>query len=197
VNKARSTAVPAAIYPNGSTSSDSWEIASKCNLTPIHPTLRHILDNELGQLSRQLAYYQIFKPCNSNVYYELLTDGTSWLWKIMFYLYFGSYLRSFISSTLNFKDPSVRIICKEKLEKVISKLDFLVTTKKTEFLNGDSIGVADIALASLFAPLVYPDEYCCGKYTRILEKIQVSCDVFVVNIVVCSFSHSLQNNITI
>eukprot|EP01034_Spumella_vulgaris_P026924 gene26924-33573_t len=48
----------------------------------------------------------------------------------------------------------------------------LKDSNKTTFLTSDTIGVSDIALASLFAPLVYPPEYCSGKYTYIFDKMQ-------------------------
>ena len=44
------------------------------------------------------------------------------------------------------------------------------------FINGDTMGVEDVALAALAGPVVVPSGYCGGRYTRYVAALSaVSC----------------------
>jgi len=169
--QARATAVPLAVCPDGQIWKDSWEVATKTGLVDIDPELKAILDEKVGPLSRQLAYSYILKPSNNNIWNELLTCGTSWVWKLLWWLYLGSYLRKLMSKTMKTDKPLAVANCKAKLDEAIHEIDLIIEKRSTQFLGGNSLGVADIAVASLTAPLVNPDMYCGGRYGAVFAKL--------------------------
>lgn len=44
------------------------------------------------------------------------------------------------------------------------------------------LGVADIAFASLIAPLIFPEQYCNGKFTHVLNKLLAQDDCMRVEV---------------
>jgi hypothetical protein len=64
-------------------------------------------------------------------------------------------------------------ICKEEDALVVAELDDILSKRSTKFIAGDNQpGVADIALASLFAPLVCPSQYAYGVYFKWFKLIE-------------------------
>jgi len=166
----RSTAVPIAILPSGEVLVDSWDCASIARLGEVDPTLKKILDEELGPLARQVMYFHIFQPQNHQYFHELCLMNHGWFWRMCWHLFVGSYLIKLMTKLFVPKGFSI-ISTHEKLSSTLRKLDKIVSQRKGIFLGGDQIGLADIALASLASPLLTPPLYCEGKYTHIFNKI--------------------------
>ena len=61
------------------------------------------------------------------------------------------------------------------------------------FINGDTMGVEDVALAALAAPVVVPPGYCAGRYTRYFAALSLYllCLLRLLCLCVC---HSLPSN---
>jgi glutathione S-transferase len=178
--KARSTALPAAVFPDGTVLCDSWDIAAASGLPPIDPELKKLLDEELGPLARQGAYIHILKPANLNIFTALFTENKHWIWRLLCWLFLINYLHDYMVKLIQPKNQTTNEECKMKLVSVIRKIGVLITNKKTEFLGGDTIGIADIALASLMAPLVTPPLYCNGRFAHIFDKLEnQDLDVFL------------------
>lgn len=168
---ARSTAVPVAICPQGVIWTDSWDIATKSGLTDIEPELKKVLDEQVGPLARQLAYHYILQPRNDNIYNQLLTHGTNFVWRFLWWLFLGSYAKKILVKSMQPFHAGAVADCRAKLEIALKQVDDVVTSKTTPFLGGDHIGVGDIAVASLVGPLINPPNYCNGRYTGIFEQL--------------------------
>jgi glutathione S-transferase len=139
---------------------------------PIDPSLKKLLDEEMGPLARQAAYIHILNPVNSTIFDQLFTENKHWLWRLLWRLYFGRYLRNHMVKFMKPFDPVANRECREKLDKVFAELGVLITNKKTPYLGGETPGVADIALASLMAPLITPPLYCKGQFAHIFDKLE-------------------------
>lgn len=168
---ARATAVPLAVCPQGEVWTDSWDIASKSGLKDIDPELKKLLDESVGPRARQLAYSYILQPRNNNIWNKLLTFGTGWFWQLLWWMFLGNFLKKNMMKSMRPNDPQAVAECRAELEASLQKLDAIITGKRTPFLGGESLGIADIAVASLFAPLVNPPMYCGGRYTPIFEEL--------------------------
>lgn len=171
--KARAGAVPIAIYPDGRVLRDSWEIASSTGLKDIAPEFKQILDTELGPLARQFAYGYILHIRNRNVWNRLVCENNHWLWVVVWkYLGGCKYLTDLMSKMFRPYDEVAVKECKEKLSALIGTLSARVDRRQGKYLDGDTLGVADIALVSLMAPVVFPTKYCGGKYAAIFDTLQ-------------------------
>jgi hypothetical protein len=170
-SSARATAVPVAICPRGEVWVDSWDIATKTGLVDIEPSLKQLLDDKVGVLARQYAYHFILQPRNNNIWNKLLTYQTGFLWSFLWWAFLGSYTKKIMVKTMKPYNADAVTDCRSKLDASLKELDSLIANKKTPFLGGASIGVADIAVASLVAPLVNPAMYCGGKYTPVFEEL--------------------------
>ena len=84
-----STAVPIMVLPDGKVLTDSWSILKESGLPAIDGDMFPTYDEELGPLTRQLAYHFLLKPENSSIWNALCTDGYSWTWRTTWSLGFG------------------------------------------------------------------------------------------------------------
>lgn len=166
---ARATAVPVAVLPDGGVLVDSWQIADYSGLPGIEPHLKKILDEELGPLSRQLAYSHLLQAKNIKYFDQICTMNRSWIWRFLYWLTFGSSTKKILMKTFKPHDKEALNLCRNKLKGVMSELEGILEKRKGKYLSGDTIGVADLALASLGAPLVNPPLYCEGKYGKVFD----------------------------
>jgi hypothetical protein len=71
----------------------SWEIAEYSGrLGTIDVELKKVLDEELGPLSRQMAYYHILRPSNYALWSSLCTNNRHWLWRLVWWAFAADYL---------------------------------------------------------------------------------------------------------
>jgi hypothetical protein len=171
VKRGGTTSVPLAIFPDGSVLKDSWEIAASSGLPDISNELKIILDEELGPLARQLAYAKILSPKNKNIFQALCFEGQPWWWKLLWFLFLGSYIHKIMEKLFCTSDRNAVNIANEKMKTVSNKLETIIKNKKTIFLEGDTIGIADIALSSLFSPMVNAPSYRQGKFEHIFDLL--------------------------
>lgn len=166
----RSTAVPLAILPDGNVLLDSWDCARKAGFTDIDPELKKVLDEDVGPAARQLIYYHILKPENQKYFHELCLHNHGWFWRTCWTLFVGSYVLKLMTKLFapkTFSPESTR----EKLDQAFVTVEGYLNRRKGKYLDGDEIGLSDIALASLAAPLLSPPLYYEGKFTHIFNKI--------------------------
>jgi len=168
---ARSTAVPVAICPKGEVWTDSWDIAKRAGFEDIDPELKKLLDEEIGPLARQYAYHFILQPRNNNIFNELLTYNTGFLWRCLWWLFLGSYAKKILVKAMQPYHTGAVAECRAKLEVALKRTDEIIASKKTPFLGGATIGAADIAVAALAGPLVNAPQYCDGRYAPIFDKL--------------------------
>lgn len=180
----RSGAVPVAITPDGKVLLDSWAIAKSVpNLAPIDPNLQKLLDEEVGPLARQLTYSHILKTKNLHYFTRLCTENQGFFWNLIFKIYAGQELTKLMRKLFTpSSDPDIKQKSTERLQNVLNQIDqqYLQPAKAKghAFLTGDKLSVGDIALASLFAPLITPPQYYGGKYEKIFtEFVQTDEDV--------------------
>lgn len=170
--KSRSTAVPVLAMPDGRVLVDSWEIAQEAGIPAIEEANKRVYDEELGPLVRQFGYAFILSPTNRNIWDELCTQGKSFLWRTLWGLGLGSQVTKLLVGIFASSDAQAISECRVKLVALVKRLDERVRGRKGPYLSGDQIGLDDVALASLAAPLVYPDEYCGGAFNTSFKKME-------------------------
>ena len=171
-DRGRSTAVPLLVQSDGTVLTDSWSIARVSGLRDIDEKARLIYDTELGPLTRQLCYNFVLKPSNRNVWDGLCTAGSGWIWRWLWWLGVGSHVTKVMSKIFAVSNAAALAECRAKLASVFDAIAPRVRERKGRFLNGDTIGLEDVALASLAAPALLPANYCGGAYAewfRLLE----------------------------
>jgi glutathione S-transferase len=168
---ARATAVPVVALPDGSVLLDSWSIAAYSGLAPIDPELQSLLDDELGPLARQYAYSHIFKPKNINIFHAICTRNMGFGSKLLWNLYLGNKIVSQMTEFFRPHDVEAVRQCRAKLVAAVERLDGIVSGKTTPYLGGEKVGVADIAISSLIAPLVSPRGYAGGVFDEIFDQL--------------------------
>lgn len=169
----RATAVPVLVLPDGSVAPDSWSIANiATKLTPISQQLKVILDEELGPLSRQLAYHYLLMPKNLNIAEELFLSCGGWFYKICWWCFLKNMIIKRMQKMFKVFDTETVEVCRGKLRVVFEKLDSIIQNKKGKYIEGNTIGVSDIAIAALCAPIVLPREYCGGRYVAPFDRLE-------------------------
>lgn len=170
--KGKATSVPVAVCPDGTILTDSWEIATYSGLTDVDPDFKKFLDEEFGPTIRSMLYHQRFKPQNIYLFTKLCTFNRHWIWKLLWWLFVGDFCIKLLSNTFKTKDKNYYEENRKNLEIMLSKIDKKMDDMKGSYLSGhETPGVADIAVASLFAQLVHPPMYSEGKYTEIFDEL--------------------------
>jgi glutathione S-transferase len=173
-NKKGSTALPLLVLPNGEVLKDSWEIAKYSGLNQkLGSDFQNLLDEDIGPLSRQLAYFYMLKKSNRNVCNQFFTNGTGWLWTILWYSVLQFFAKPMLMKEFQSNNTIELNNCKAKLASKINEIDNIINNKTTKYLSGDTPGIDDFSLASLFSPLISPQEYALGRYNssfNLLEK---------------------------
>ncbi len=164
--------VPVLVTPEGDVCKDSWEIANYAGFDPIEPALRDVLDQEIGVYARQLAYFYILKPSNSDLANRLFTFSMGWFWTVLFYLGLGYFLKLSLRKSLRLDQPDSLRICREKLTASFSKIETELRKSNSPFLGGNKPGAADFALASLAGPVCSAPEYALGKYLNLFDELE-------------------------
>lgn len=166
----RSTAVPVAVLPNQEILLDSWEIAAFSGLPAIDPALKKLLDEELGPAARHFVYCRFLLPQNIYIIDQLCLMGRGWFWRICWYVYVGGFTKKTLKKVYQPENVQAAEACRVKLEKVLKELEVILNNRQGPYLGGEKIGIADVALAALAAPLVNPPLYCGGKYGKIFAS---------------------------
>jgi hypothetical protein len=85
-----------------------------------------------------------------------------------------------MSAIFGVNDSALVSACELKLEALFARIArerLPQPGSGQRFINGDTMGVEDVALASLAAPVVVPSGYCCGRYTRYVAALSAVCCV--------------------
>lgn len=162
------------VLPDGQVLTDSWKIAAASGLLPIpDDNFKKLLDEELGPSARQFAYTYILKnrPHNVAAWNSLASTGFGWAWWILWNMFVGRFVTKIMIKTFQPANEAASNECLEKLRIIFSKMSMQVASKKTKFLYGNELGLADVAFASLAAAVVMPDEYSRGKYYTLFNKL--------------------------
>ena len=171
VSKASPTSTPVMVLPSGDLLADSWSVCnyaamnSNGKLLPLeNEELRALLDNKLGVYVRYCAYYYILNDTNKERCEAMFLQDSHWLWKA-FWMLGGKFLvRGLMIRTFRCANRDHFLTVRGKLEALVDQhLDPLVKHRSSKYLSGDQIGVLDIAVASLFAPIVNAPLYAEGR----------------------------------
>jgi hypothetical protein len=165
--KASPTALPVLVCPSGAVRKDSWEVAAACpGLAPLDdPALRSVLDAELGVAARKLAYCVLLKPQHAARFAAMCTEGRHWAWRALWHLGGGAALRGVLAKAFRPEDAAGLAACVAQLEALLAPEGPLAAALRAArgrgqpYLGGAAPGVADIALASLGALVVLPEQY--------------------------------------
>uniref|UniRef100_A0A7S3GBE4 GST C-terminal domain-containing protein n=1 Tax=Palpitomonas bilix TaxID=652834 RepID=A0A7S3GBE4_9EUKA len=110
--------------------------------------------NQIGIHSRRVVYFHLFKYMDSSVY-ETLSDGVGTLEKVV-----GWSLLPLIKFAIKKGlrvDERGHNISKEKLDKLLDEVDGQLEGK--QYIVGNGFSAADLAVASLLAPIIFPPFY--------------------------------------
>ena len=140
----------------------------------MEPELRKILDEEIGPLSRQLAYSFILKPIHRKATDEMFLLGQGWVWRLLWTLCIGFFFRKFLSESLQITNTVAIANSRKRLGAAFEKIADILREKKTPFLGGNSPGAADFALAALSSPIIGVKEYNLGKFAATFDSIERS-----------------------
>jgi hypothetical protein len=154
------------VLPDGRVLTDSWSIAREAGLPAMDEKFMHLYDTRLGPLVRQYAYSFILRPSNRNVWNGLCTTGSGWFWRILWWLGAGDRVTKLMSKIFASSSESAFAECRAELVSLFDTIAPRIKARKGRFLGGDSIGLEDIALASLAGPMVWPANYCGGAYAK-------------------------------
>lgn len=167
------TSVPVCVLNNGDTLLDSWDIAAFSGMSPISDEIKNILDVELGPFVRHYTYTFILKPSNRNVFDQLCTANHGWGWKLMWWLGIGNYTAKLMAKMFRVGDTELIQKCRAGIRKVFDTLGDKLLASGGPYIEGKMMGIVDIAVASLAAVVVFPDEYGEGDHLpcwKLLEK---------------------------
>lgn len=94
----------------------------------------------------------------------IFTSQSGIFWKIIWWLFAGNYIKKAIRKLFLPTDMEAVDTCRMKLRDTVKRIDQILANKQTKYLSGSDTepGIADIALASLIAPLVDAPGYCNG-----------------------------------
>lgn len=163
--KPSATSLPVLVRPDGTVLRDSWEIAASTSLAPIDSALRDVLDYELGVAARKLAYCILLKPEHAGQFTIMCTEGRHWAWRLLWACGVGAMLRAMLAKSLQTADPVGFATCVATLDGLMAPtgpLSRALSASRAaghEYLGGAAVGQADIALASIGALLVLPENY--------------------------------------
>ena len=136
-----STSVPVCVMPDGRVLLDSWDIAAESGLPGPSSDAKKLLDEELGVLTRQLAYYYLLKPANSSVWCGLCTNQKHWLWRLIWTMGIRGVLTNVLKNTFASDNLDAVRECREKLKKLFQRLDEeLLIPNKIEVVEGSLNG---------------------------------------------------------
>lgn len=168
------TAVPVLVTPECVVCRDSWEIArySFSGVSDIPPELQEILDGEIGPLSRQLAYSYLLSKRNYSLTDSMFLSDCGILFSIVWRLILGFLFRSSVKASMLSEDPIGLANCRKRLKLAFDKVGEVLQKRNSTFLNGDTPGPVDFAIAALSAPVVAPREYCMGRYLSTFDEIE-------------------------
>lgn len=170
--KGSAGSVPIATLPDGRVLRDSWEIATFTKLKQISdPSFQELLDKEIGPITRALAYAFLLKPQNVKYLDQLITENHHWLWRLLYTFIFRSRLLKSLRKSYA-GDAKAIAETAEKLSVAVEKVNDRLIAKKTKYFGGDTVGVEDIALASLLAPALNTPDYCNGKFAHIFHAVE-------------------------
>jgi hypothetical protein len=103
---------------------------------------------------------------NQQVWKDLVFQNCGGFFKFLWFCGLGNITNGMMEKIFKPNDQDAFNECRNNLLIVLDKLDERITNKKTEYLMGSSIGIEDIAMSALAAPLVNPKFYCNGEYVK-------------------------------
>ena len=106
----------------------------------------------------------------------MCTEGRHWVFRLVWFMGFGNYLIQKMIAIFKTADSATQPACVVQTQVAMDKIATLLAEKKTKYLSGDELGVADIFTASLIAVVVNPPEYggrdnSLIKYTDEQERL--------------------------
>lgn len=164
--------MPVLVLSDSTILTDSWSISEYAatksgKLLPIDNEIKQLYDKDIGVLVRQYIYHYLLKKekLNKKVWNDLIYQNCGFIFKILWMLGLARIVNNLLEKIFKPNDMDAFQECRESLLVVLDRLDERVKNKKTEFLAGNNIGIEDIAMASLCAPIVNPKFYCNDEYS--------------------------------
>lgn len=185
------TLLPAVCLPDGTTVlEDSWAVVNHCWPKASWPSgFRACIDEELGTLGRQLGYTAIFRPANSAIWDGFCLDSAGPLFWAFYKLGAGSRLKNNMIALFRADDKKAEAYALQRLRAVIAKIESTwlhadaydgthVSARGWTVGGGSKPDAPDYAMATLTAILVWPPEYCAGRYKSYIDALLQQDDAF-------------------
>lgn len=167
----RSTVVPVGVLPNGEVLLDSWDIAHYSGLPPISASLQDLLDEGLGPLLRLRFYYYVMKPLNWKTFDQMWTRHLSMFSYVLWYLGLRYIAHDIMADLFQANNQEVIVNSEKNAKLMWNRVQEVVTSRNGAYLGGDAPGVADIAISSMAAFILFPPLFCEGRYERIFTEM--------------------------
>jgi glutathione S-transferase len=130
------------------------------SLTPADPTLARealeweaLADEEIGPHVRRICYHQLLE--HPDIVVPLLSHGGPWYGRFLLRSSFRQ-VREAMRKGMQINDAEVEV-SEKRLDAALDKVGARISGR--EFLVGDDFSRADLAVASLLAPLRMPEKY--------------------------------------
>ena len=185
------TLLPAVCLPDGTTVlTDSWAVVNHCWPNASWPLgFRACIDEELGVLGRQLGYTAIFRPANSAIWDGFCLDSAGPLFWTFYKLGAGTILKKNMIALFRADDKEAEAYAFQRIRAVIAKIESTwlhgdAYDSSTPCSAGWTVGggskpdAPDYAMATLTAVLVWPPEYCAGRYKSYIDRLLEQDDAF-------------------
>lgn len=125
--------------------------------------LYHSFIDDLNQYVWQYLYTELFRSRKEAI--KLLKRNVPFLDRLKYTFFYGSYKRALIEQwNIKDKEPVEFLI---EIKKILTKVEELLGDGR-RYLTGEKMTAADIAFASIMAPLLIPDEFG-GSIVKINE----------------------------
>jgi cytochrome P450/glutathione S-transferase len=116
--------------------------------------LYHTFVDDLNGFVWQYLYLQLLRSRKHAK--KLFKRGVPFMDRLKYTFFYGSYKRALIDQwDIKDKEPIEFLI---EIKKILSKVDDILSDGR-KYLTGDKISAADIAFASIMAPILIPDEF--------------------------------------
>eukprot|EP01039_Chlorochromonas_danica_P005936 gene5936-6535_t len=167
----RSTVVPVGVLPNGEVLLDSWDITRYSGLAPISASLQDLLDEGLAPLLRLRFYYYVMKPLNWKTFDQMWTKHLNMFEYILWYLGLRYIAHDIMVDLFQANNRDVMIDSAKNATLMWNRVQEVVTSRSGAYLGGDVPGVADIAISSIAAFILFPPLFFEGRYERIFTEM--------------------------
>lgn len=171
-DKGAPTGVPLAVLPDGRVLADSWSIAeafmgvASCG----DEELRETLDKVVGRHSRTLIYRSLLQPQHRDTWNALIGTSLGWWGQTLWSAGVGSRLTDMMRRLFRVEDSAAMDSAERELLDAMGDIGERYLSRGGYINGAPEPCLEDFAMAAMAAPVVLPEEYCCGDYAEYMNR---------------------------